>query len=147
MLSIKQSPYYHRAFQELNYAHGDYYLFEHFIIAEIKEDIIFNWNEHAKHVVAEISDLYENNGKDLVYISNRVNNYSVVPTDWVHFFKYQYNLKGYAVVTSKKGKAWYNSLLEKMFVRNQMQTFMDLHEAIEWAESLYQAKKALRSAV
>ncbi|TKD66718.1 hypothetical protein [Flavobacterium sp. ASW18X] len=147
MTSVKESPYYKDAIQEINYPFGDYYLFENFVVAEVKEDIVFNWKDHAKQVVEELTNLYDHNGKEVVYISNRVNNYSVVPSDWIHFFRFSYSLKGYAIVTQKKGKSWSNSLLEKMFMRNQMQTFLDLEDAIEWANELGNKPKKYRSVI
>ncbi len=129
MQSIKDSRFFREAFQELNYSFGDFYLFEHFVVAEIKKDIVFNWKEHAKTVVEDLSDLYEQDGKDIIYISNRINDYSVVPTDWIHFFKFSYSLKGYYIV-SKNGKAMQNTLLEKLFFKSKMQTFNNLDKAI-----------------
>lgn len=133
MSKVKDSRFYRDAFQELNYPFGDFYLFEYFVIAEIKEDVIFNWKDHAKKLVEDLSNLYEDDVKNLVYISNRVNDYSVIPSDWIHFFKYSYSLKGYYIV-SKGGKALHNTLLEKLFFKGKMRTFNDLDKAIIWAK-------------
>ncbi len=140
MKSVKNSVFYQEAIQELNYPFGNFYLFETFIIGEIKTDIVFNWKDHAKTVVEEITNLYDQNGKDLVYITNRVNPYSVVPSDWIHFFKYSYSLKGYGIVSYNQ-KGMLNTVLEKLFMRSKLQSFSSLSDAILWAKSLTQAKE------
>ncbi len=135
MEHVKSSPFYQEAIQEINYSFGNFYLFETFIVGEINKDIVFTWEDHAKTVVEEISNLYDQNGKDLVYISNRVNPYSVVPSDWLHFFKYSYSLKGYGIV-SYNPKGILNAMLEKLFMRSKLQSFTCLTDAIAWAKSV-----------
>ncbi len=135
MRPLRETDYYKEAFQELNYPFGTFYLFESFVVAEIKKDVVFSWKAHAKPLVEELTNLYEQKGHDIVYISNRINPYSVVPSDWIHFFRHSYGLKGYAVVDSKPvGKR--NSILEKIFMRSHMKTFTNLENAILWAKEL-----------
>ncbi len=141
MESVKNTIFYQDAIQELNYSYGDFYLFETFIVGEIKKDVVFTWKDHAKAVVEEIADLYDQNGKDLVYITNRIHPYSVVPSDWLHFFKYSYALKGYGIISyTKKGKL--NAMLEKLFMRSKIQSFNSLIDAINWAKSLSKTKES-----
>ncbi len=135
MQKLADTTYYSKAFQELNYDFGDFYLFENFVVAEIKKDILFNWKDNAEQVVAEISNLYEANVKNIVYISNRINEYSVVPSDWLKFFKYSNTLKGYAIVSYSK-----NHRIEKLFFKSKMQRFNSLDKAIEWVEELNHQK-------
>ncbi|WP_422859070.1 hypothetical protein ACOKFD_17410 [Flagellimonas sp. S174] len=130
MKNVIDTPFYREAFQELNYPFGDFYLFDHFIISEIKEDVVFTWEHHAKQVVNDISNLYENDGTDLIYISNRIHNYAVVPSDWIKFFRHNYNLKSYVVVAQVK-----NSLLERLFMGKKLKTFHDIENAIVWAKA------------
>ncbi len=140
MKSIKNTPFYHEAIQELNYPYGNFYLFETFIVGEINKDVVFTWEDHAKAVVEEISNLYDQNGKDLVYITNRISPYSVVPSDWIHFFKYSYSLKGYGVVSYDQ-KGVLNTMLEKLFLRSKLQSFNTLEDAISWARKLTKPKE------
>ncbi|NJB72598.1 hypothetical protein GGR42_003089 [Saonia flava] len=139
MMHVKNSPFYKEAIQEINYPFGDFYLFENFVIGEIKADIVFTWADHGQKVVEELTDLYGENGKGLVYITNRVNSYSVVPSDWINFYKLSYQLKGYAVV-SYSSKGLLNSFLEKIFMRNTWHSFEKLENAISWAKSLSEIK-------
>lgn len=134
---IKDSPFYKDAIHEFNFSSGNYYLFDTFVVAEINEGVLFTWEDHAKPITEEFAHLYDNNGEDIVYISNRVNLYSVKPSDWVKFFRNGYKLRGYAVV-SYTSRGIFNSLIEKLFMRNSFQSFTNLEDAIAWAKELAQ---------
>jgi archaellum biogenesis ATPase FlaH len=136
MQKLADTPHYKKAFQELNYDFGDFYLFENLVVAEIKSDIVFNWENHAKQVVTEISNLYEDNGKNIIYISNRINEYSVVPSDWLNFFKYSNTLKGYAIISQNQ-----SHILEKLFFKSKMRRFNTLDKAIAWAHAILQQEE------
>lgn len=112
---------------------GTYYFFEDFVISEINEHALFNWEE-AEEILEIAKEFYGDiSGKS--YISNRVNPYSVVPTDWLKFFKKNLWFSRYAIVTYTP-KTWTNALMEKMFVRMSMRRFKDLEEAIDWVSDL-----------
>ncbi|TPN88878.1 hypothetical protein FHK87_01295 [Aquimarina algicola] len=132
---IKDTPFYKDAIHEKHYSCGTYYLFDTFIVAEIKEDIVYTWDEHAKPIVEELTDLYDHNGENVVYISNRVHSYSVKPSDWIKFFRNNFRLRGYAIVSYTQ-KGLLTSLLEKLFMRNSFQNFDNLEDAIIWAKKL-----------
>ncbi|WP_074406084.1 MULTISPECIES: hypothetical protein [Aquimarina] len=134
---IKDSPFYKDAIHEFNFSSGNYYLFDTFVVAEINEGVLFTWEDHAKPITEEFAHLYDNNGEDIVYISNRVNLYSVKPSDWVKFFRNGYKLRGYGVV-SYTSRGIFNSLIEKLFMRNSFQSFDNLSDAISWAKQLAQ---------
>jgi len=138
--SLKNSIYYKEAFNELVYDFGTFYLFEGFIVAEINEGIVFTWETKAKIVAQEILDLYDSNGSDIIYISNRINNYAVMPSDWVKFFKSNFRMKGYAMINYTKC-GYVNSLLEKLFVGHKSKRFSSLKHAIQWAKSNAEFKK------
>ena len=136
MQSIKDSSFLHEAFYELNYSFGNYYLFDSFVVAEINEDVVYTWNDHGKVVVEDLSNLYENNGESLIYITNRINDYAVKPSDWIKFYKNNFNLKGYAIVNYSK-RGYFNSLLEKIFASTtSFVNFSSLDEAIIWAKKI-----------
>jgi len=132
---LKDTIYYKEAIQELNYSFGNFYLFDGFILGEINEGVTFSWDDHAKKLAEEYSDLYESNGEGIVYISNRVNSYAVRPTDWLKFYKNSYDLRGYAVVTPSK-KRHKNPLLERLFMKSSLRTFDELSNAISWAKEM-----------
>ena len=135
MKKLKDTPYYYKAIHERNYSFGDFYLFDTFIVGEIHEDILFSWNEHGKQIAEELSNLYDNNGKDIIYISNRVHDYSVIPMDWKKFYKFGYNLKAYGIISYSK-TGFFNAMIERMFVSSKLRWFNSLEEAIDWVSVL-----------
>jgi len=66
-----------------------------------------------------------------VYISNRVNSYSLDPNDYRHLNEI-HTLKGIGVIQYEKSIKTALEL-EKMFVKKPFKTFDDLDLAIEWA--------------
>ena len=135
MKKLKDTRYFHRAIHEINYSFGDFYLFDTFVVGEIHEDILFSWKEHGKLLAEELSNLYDNNGKDIIYISNRVNDYSVIPMDWNKFFTYSYQLKAYGIISYTK-TGFFNAMIERMFVNTKLRWFNALDDAMVWVDSI-----------
>ncbi|ADV48540.1 hypothetical protein Celal_1225 [Cellulophaga algicola DSM 14237] len=131
--SLKNSPFYKEAFNQLSYSFGTFYLFPGFVVAEINEGVVFSWEDHGKTVTEDIGNLYDENGEGLIYITNRVHNYSVNPIGWLQFYKSKYKLKAYVIVTYSK-KGYSNTLLEKLFMSANIYRFTALEKAIEWAK-------------
>lgn len=117
---------------------GVFYFFDGLVISEIKEGVVFNWSMAKK--IIDIA--YEIIGKDkpIAYISNRINNYSVVPTDWLKFYKNRHKLEFYSVVAYNKG-GLSSIVLEKMFFKNNIRQFSDLENAIKWSISMINDKE------
>jgi len=135
MSSIKDTSFYHDCIHILSYPFGDFYLFDTFVIGEVNEGVVIKWKDHAQILVADLENLYEQNTKNLVYISNRVNPYSVVPSDWVHFFRYGYAIKGYGII-SYNLREKLNSKLENLFFKKAFKSLDSLSDAILWAREL-----------
>ncbi|WP_378174930.1 hypothetical protein [Aquimarina sp. SS2-1] len=135
MQYVKSSNFYQEAIHELNYPFGNFYLYDGFVIGEFNEDVVVTWDDHAKLLVEDLTYYYDHNGKNVVYITNRVHSYSVKPSDWIKFYKSDYKMKGYAIVSySRKGLL--NSLIEKLFIKSNFKSFESLEEAVHWAKSL-----------
>lgn len=137
---LKDSIYYHDAIRVVEYPFATYYLFDTFVVSEINEGVTYTWDNHAKMVVEELSELYDQKGKGLVLISNRVHSFSVRPMDWIKYFRNNYSLKGYAIVSYTK-QSYATSIVEKLFVKGTFKTFDNVDSAIAWARSLSQNKK------
>jgi len=140
MQSIRNTPHYKNAIKEQTYPFGSFFLFDTYVVAEINKDVVFSWDHHAKKVVDELSELYEDNGENIVYITNRIHSYSVIPSDWLKFYKNKHLLKGYGVVSYTK-KGTLNVILEKLFMRNKIRSFDNLEDAINWAKSIKNDKE------
>ncbi|QCX02088.1 hypothetical protein FGM00_18935 [Aggregatimonas sangjinii] len=141
MGKVKDSIFYQDAIHEINYPFGDYYLFDGFVIAEVHEDVIFTWKNHGKKVTEDLTHLYDSDGRNVVFITNRVNTYSVKPADWIYFFKQSYTLKGYAVVSYSNSR-YPSALLEKLFMKTKFRSFKTLQSAIEWARGISDGRMA-----
>ena len=106
--------------------------FDNYVIAVINE------GEHVDHKLNEI--LIENIelhfNKPYVYITNRINSYSVDPNIYHRASKVE-NLAGFAVV-SKEYKTKINAQIEKMFFGKAFEIFTTLEDAIEWKNQLFE---------
>ena len=69
-----------------------------------------------------------------VYITNRINSYSVDPKIYLETAKIK-NLKGLAVV-SNNYKAKGNAQIEKMFFNKPFEIFANLENAFSWADDI-----------
>lgn len=124
---------------------GVFYFFDGLVISEINEGVVFNW-DMAKKIIDIAYDLL---GKDtpIAYVSNRINNYSAVPTDWLKFYKNRHHLEFYSVVAYDKG-GLSSIVLERMFFKNNIRQFSNLDNAIKWSlEKIEEKKKSLASQV
>lgn len=134
MLSLKETKFYTDVLKEINYPHADLYIFEGFVFSEIKEGIVFSWEDHAKKMVADVVAYTNNDGSDIVYLSHRIHSYSLKPMDWLYFYKNSFNLKGYGVV-GYNSFSFLNTVVENLFFNKKNRRFSDLETAIQWAKS------------
>ena len=102
MVYVKDTQYYNDALHVMTYPSGTYYLFDTFVIAEMKEGIVYTWEDHARQIVEELTHLYDHNGENIVYISNRVHSYSTRPSDWIKFYRSDFKLRAYGIVSYSK---------------------------------------------
>ncbi len=122
--------------------YGSFYFFDGFIISEIKEGVLFDW-EKAKEVI-DLAYGHYGDSPDLVYISNRIYSYSVVPQDWLKFFSNKHPLKAMAVVARHR-TGIINLMMEKLFFFSRIKKFDNLEAAIEWANSFENVSKTTAS--
>ncbi len=133
MISVRQTNLKLEILKELNYAFGDVFIFNGFVISEIKSGIKFNWKDHASQIVGDVSCFLGTDGQDVIYISNRINSYAVVAIDWLNFFKRNYFLKGYYVV-SERPNSKLNLMVESLFFKHKIKSFNSLYTAVNWAQ-------------
>ena len=112
---------------------GIYYFFKDFIIAEIHQGVIYTWDS-AQDIIQAAHEHYGDN-PSICYITNRINKYSINPTDWIKFFNTNNNLNGYAIVSYTKN-GWVNALIELMFLKTKVERFSNLADAIDWAKDV-----------
>lgn len=73
--------------------------------------------------------------KDFVYITHRINSYSVNPTIYLKTARIE-NLKGFAVVATDSEKEVINTKVEKLFFDKPFALFDHLDDAIHWKNTL-----------
>lgn len=97
------------------------------VIVEISEGIKVNYGT-GYHIFERLMSMIGD--KPWIYISNRVNSYSLDPNDYRHFNEIP-TLKGIGVIQYEKSIKTALDL-EKMFIKKPFKTFNDLNSAIEW---------------
>ena len=139
MKSVKNIDFFKNIRQVREFEFGIFYFFDGLVISEMKDGVIFNWNMAQKAIKAAHEVLGEE--AQIAYISNRINSYYIVPSDWVKFFKNRHQLKFYSVVGYTKGNR-VSLFLERLFFRNSIRKFTDLEEAIQWSVDKMASEKA-----
>ncbi|MCK0161124.1 hypothetical protein [Allomuricauda sp. F6463D] len=132
MQSVKDLAFFKNIREIREYEFGVFYFFDGLVISEMNEGETFDWPS-AKKIVNVAYEILSKD-KPIAYISNRINNYSVVPTDWLKFYKHRHQLEFYSVVAyNKSGLA--SVVLERMFFRSNIRQFSNLEDAIKWSLS------------
>ncbi|WP_282044038.1 hypothetical protein [Winogradskyella flava] len=134
MLSLKNTRFYSDVIKELNYPFADVYIFEGYVLSEIKEGVVFSWEDHAKKMAEDVAEFAQTDGSELVYLSHRIHSYSLKPMDWLYFYKNSFSLRGYGVI-GYNSFSFLNTVIENLFFTKKIRRFNDLETAIQWAES------------
>ncbi|GAA0871023.1 hypothetical protein GCM10009117_01680 [Gangjinia marincola] len=115
----------------LDLGFAQFEIYDNVIVSIIAEGTEFK-KEHLDIFHATFKNVFGDN--KFVYISNRKNSYSVNPTFYVQYEELQ-NMIGYAVVCDTKSK--YNAaLFEKHFYKRPFEVFLQLNNALSWANKL-----------
>ncbi|WP_109298830.1 hypothetical protein [Aquimarina sp. AU474] len=112
---------------------GTVHFYENFIIVEVKEGVILNFEKAAQMFM--LGKEYYGKKTPFVYISNRIHSYSFEPTSHFKSSELFPNLKGVAVVTYSPINSNVAEL-EQSFLKKPSAIFHSLEEAIIWAEQL-----------
>lgn len=109
----------------------DMTIYDRYVVVVMKEGV--NITPEHNNVLVDVTKNYYLK-KSFVYITHRINSYSVDPKIYLETAKIE-NLKGFAVV-SKKYKAKVNAHIEKMFFNKPYEIFTNLDDAFNWADNL-----------
>ncbi len=140
MKRVKELSYFKNIREVREFEFGVFYFFDTLVISEINEGVFFQWKMAEKAVKAS-KEFYGEN-QPIVYISNRINNYTVEPKDWLKFYSNRHQLKYYSDVGSTTGSLP-STLLEKMFFNGSLQQFDDIEEAIEWSLNMVKNNESI----
>ena len=142
MKRVKELDFFKNIKEIREYQFGTFFFFEGLVIGELNEGITFGW-EMGKKAIDAAKEIF---GEDLpiAYISNRINDYYVVPADWGKFFKNRHQLDFYCVVGETKG-SFASLVMERVFFKNSIKQFTDLEKAIEWSLKRIKEREAKKS--
>lgn len=121
------------AHKKVEFPFGNFYIADHFLIAELHEGIHFDW-----HKIKQVIDfLYEHYGyhKKIGYITNRIASYSIEPQLWIKFHE-EYNFIIATATVSYNDFGYKNATLEKLFTKTSLKRCTNLDVAIEWIQNL-----------
>lgn len=105
------------------------HIYDNYLIVIMNEGITIS-PAHNKTLLNVVDTYFKN--KKFVYISHRINSYSVDPSVYFETSKIS-NLAGFAVV-SKDYKAKSNAEIEKLFLNKPFEIFSTMAEAIDWID-------------
>nr|WP_321236934.1 hypothetical protein [uncultured Psychroserpens sp.] len=107
------------------------HIYENYMVVTVNTGV--NITSEHNEILTDIADTYFKN-KPFVYITHRINSYSVDPAVYKETSKIN-NLVGFCVV-SKNYMAKSAAQVEKLFLNKPFEIFDALTEAIEWAQSV-----------
>jgi len=120
-----------RSIKTYDLGYSDVYIFEHYLINQIKDNVRVNLD----HVAILRKLINEDYGKEkLVYISNRVNNYTVDPLVYPEVGRIT-NLLGMAIVTEEP-QSIRDANFEKVFYHKEFEIFDSFEKSIVWANKI-----------
>lgn len=122
--------------QHHDLGYTDVFVFEDYLINQIKDGVVISYEHYD--VLKNFVDTYFSD-RNLVYLSNRVNSYTVNPLVHRKVSTID-NILGVGIVvdTSLKEQV---ALFEKQFFDKEFQIFMTLQEGILWATALLNNNK------
>ena len=115
--------------ESLKFDFCDMTIYDNYLVVVVKEGVHII-SEH-NDVLIQIAETYYPD-KPFIYITHRVNSYSVDPKIYHETAKIN-NLKGFVVVSSNY-QAKVNAQIEQMFFSKPFEIFTNLNEAFDWAE-------------
>lgn len=134
MQRVKDSIYYSEVLKGFNYKFADAFVFDGFLVVEVKNGVNLSWDGNAKQLTDDVSAFIGSNGSNLIYLSNRIYSYSVSPTDWLKFFNQSFSLKAYGVIAYNK-IGLFSTTIENLFFHKKINRFNNLQMGIEWAKA------------
>lgn len=106
-------------------------VYENYVVVVMNEGV--NLTPSHNEMLLEVTSTYFSD-RPFVYITHRVNSYSVDPKIYYETAKIK-NLIGLAVVSGDY-KAKFNAKIEKMFFNKPFEIFTKMEDAVNWAKNL-----------
>lgn len=133
-MHFEDSKYYKKIKSyKLELPFGNFYLTEKLVIGELNEGVHFDWKK-GETLILEAIDFYGKQAK-LVFVSNRINNYSIDPQNYSRLEE-KYQLLAASAIVIYNPTTYMNASIEKQFTAKTIKIASSLEEAIEWGLSL-----------
>ena len=129
-MRLKDSAFYKLVLEEHKFNFGTLYFFDSIIVSEINEGVLFDY-QMAEEINEQKNKFYTLSNQDLDFISNRVNNYALIPQDWMKYTEKYNCFKSYVVVPYSKTAAS-NIDVEKFFYKKPIISLDNLVEAFDF---------------
>jgi len=136
-MKVEDSSFINLEHEEIKLPFGHFYFFESIVVAELNEGIHFDWKRVK--IVLELIVSYYGKGNKLVYISNRVNSYSIEPQLWGKYEK-KYSLFISTGIVAYNKSGGLSVVLERVFAKESINRFRSLKEVMDWAIKLTKEK-------
>lgn len=117
MKRVRELDFFKNIREIREYKFGVFYFFDKLVISEMKQGIVLDWEMAEKAVLAAQEIFGENSS--IGYISNRINQYTVDPLNWIKFYKNRHQLTHYAVVGQTKS-SFASLVLERIFFKDSI---------------------------
>ena len=129
-MKIEDSKYLNMEHEEIKLPFGNFYFFEKFVISELHEGVHFDWKRVK--ILSDLMQTHYGDGKSIVYLSNRVNSYSIEPQSWLKFDK-KYHLFIASGIIAYDNRGGLSVVLERLFSKERIKKFRSLKNGVEWA--------------
>ena len=129
-MQFKNSKYFSSlSHKEIDLPFGKYYFCTKIVISELNEGVHFDW-EKCHMIIGKILEFYGENAQ-IGFISNRINNYSVDPNNWVRAHT-EYDFMIASAIVTYQNSSYKVATLEKYFSQKKLKRCFSINEAIEW---------------
>lgn len=118
---------------EHNLEVGKFLFYDNIVVGEFYQGVHVTKENAIEpiHIAQQIYGDY----KPIIYISHRVNSYSMDPVGYMEVVEMFPNFKGFAIVSQNKYRRMIASL-EKLFIKKPIGVFDNMDSAFFWAEKL-----------
>ncbi|MGB5553131.1 MAG: hypothetical protein WBM83_00635 [Flavobacteriaceae bacterium] len=111
---------------------GKFMFYTNVVVGEFYEGVHVT-KENAIEPIKLSQQIYGST-KPIVYVSHRLNSYSMDPVGYAEVVKMFPNFIGFAIVSHNKYRRMLASL-EKLFIKKPVSVFHDMADAFLWAEN------------
>ncbi len=118
---------------EKTFSIGRFLFYPNFIVGEFNEGVHVT-QKNAAEPIRMAQEIYGTD-KPLIYVSHRLNSYSMDPIGYEAISKMFPNFKGFAIVSENRYRRMI-AKLERLFIKKPIAVFYDLESAFEWGETI-----------